>query len=240
MLPKYIVLDIEGTVSSMKFVSDVLFPYARARLRSHLEKTFESVETQADIELLRQQAAADNAAFPPASEISASNIIDAAVTLCVSHMDADRKTTALKSLQGHIWTQGFACGDLRAELYSDVPDALATWRAQGIKTYIYSSGSRQAQRDLFANTTVGDLRPYLCGFFDTTSGSKIEGASYGNIALSLGVDSPGDILFATDNILEARAAAAAGWSVVVADRPGNQPLPSDCEFKVVRSMVEIF
>ena len=53
-----------------------------------------------------------------------------------------------------------------------MPDALVRWRAAGLKTYIYSSGSRQAQADLFGNTSAGDLRPYLCGFFDTTSGLK--------------------------------------------------------------------
>ena len=46
------------------------------------------------------------------------------------------------NVQGHIWAEGFAKGELRAELYSDVADALTVWRARGIKTYIYSSGSR--------------------------------------------------------------------------------------------------
>lgn len=54
-----------------------------------------------------------------------------------------------------------------------MPDALAQWRRAGIKCYIYSSGSRGAQKDLLGRTTVGDLRPYLQGFFDTTSGPKV-------------------------------------------------------------------
>ena len=238
-VPSCIVLDIEGTVAPISFVADVLFPYAKARLRSHLDASFDTAETQGDIELLRQQAAADGAPFPDASA-SKEDIIAAAVASCEAQMAEDRKTTALKALQGHIWREGFASGELRAELFRDVPDALARWRNQGIKTYIYSSGSRQAQRDLFAFTTVGDLRPYLYGFFDTTSGIKIETPAYHNIALSLGTDSPSDILFATDNILEARAAAAAGWRAVVVDRPGNKPLPPDCEFKVVTSIDEVF
>lgn len=237
--PNCVVLDIEGTVASIAFVAEVLFPYARARLRAHLESTYSSEETQGDLELLRQQAAADGVVFPPTSAPQ-NEVVAAAVALCESHMNADRKTTALKALQGHIWTKGFAAGELKAEPFRDVPDALATWRSQGIKTYIYSSGSRQAQRDLFGHTTVGDLRPYLSGFFDTTSGPKVEAPSYKNIALSLGVDTPGEILFATDNINEARAAVAAGWQVVMADRPGNAQLPADCEFRVVTSMVDLF
>ena len=54
-LPTAIVLDIEGTVASISYVTDVLFPYAQQRLRSHLEATFDSEETQADLDLLRQQ-----------------------------------------------------------------------------------------------------------------------------------------------------------------------------------------
>jgi len=42
---------------------------------------------------------------------------------------------------------------------------------------------------------------------------QVEAGSYKNIALSLGVDAPGDVLFATDNVHEAEAAVAAGWQV---------------------------
>jgi len=240
-VPSHIVLDIEGTVAPISFVTDTLFPYARARLKSHLEENFDSAETQSDLELLREQARADGTPLPDATSASKKDFITAAVAYCEAQMSADRKTTALKSLQGHIWREGFASGQLRADLYRDVPDALATWRSQGIKTYIYSSGSRQAQRDLFAHTQVGDLRPYLSGFFDTTSGVKVEAQSYTHIALSLGADDPSDILFATDNVLEASAAGQAGWRAVVVDRPGNKPLPENySEFKVVTSMQDLF
>lgn len=240
-LPSHVVLDIEGTVAPISFVADILFPYAQARLKSHLEENFDSAETQSDLDLLRHQALADGAPLPDASSASKEEIITAAVASCEAQMAADRKTTALKSLQGHIWRHGFASGQLRAELFRDVPDALATWRSQGIKTYIYSSGSRQAQRDLFAHTQVGDLRPYLSGFFDTTSGVKVEAGSYANIALSLGADDPSDILFATDNVLEAEAAGRAGWRAVVVDRPGNKPLPENySDFKVVTTMEDLF
>lgn len=214
-LPTAIVADIEGTIASISYVTDILFPYAQQRLGSHLEATYDSAETQEDLALLRQQAQADSAAgmaVPAIPDPSTGReaVIAAAVANCEAQMQADRKTTALKSLQGHIWAGGFARGELKGELFADVPDALAHWRAAGIKTYIYSSGSRAAQKDLLSCTSVGDLRPYLAGFFDTTSGPKVDSSSYRNIALSLGVDSPSELLFATDNILEAEAAAAAG------------------------------
>ena len=81
-------------------------------------------------------------------------IIAASVTNATAQMDADRKTTGLKALQGCIWHGGFATGELKGELFRDVPDALQLLRNLGIKTYIYSSGSRQAQADLFGHTTV--------------------------------------------------------------------------------------
>jgi methionine salvage enolase-phosphatase E1 len=64
---------------------------------------------------------------------------------------------------------------------------------------------------------------------------QVEAGSYRNIALSLGVDSPEEVLFATDNILEVQAAAEAGWQVVLADRPGNKPLPAGHAFAVATS-----
>lgn len=53
-------------------------------------------------------------------------------------------------------------------------------------------------------TQAGDLRPYLSGFFDTTSGAKSEPSSYKEIALTLGMDSPSELLFATDVLAEAQ------------------------------------
>ena len=75
--------------------------------------------------------------------------------------------------QGHIWRNGYKSGSLQCPLYPDVVPALQHWDARGVKVYIYSSGSRLAQRDLFAHTTQGDVRRHLSGYFDTASGSKV-------------------------------------------------------------------
>ncbi len=222
-------------------------------------------------------------------------------------------------LQGHIWQEGFASGELTADLFPDVQPAMAAWISQGLKTYIYSSGSRQAQKNLFGYTSMGDLRGLLSGFFDTASGAKVghyslfstrllvckcvyllsndslsnyhywgiadctaklslskrcfdedcdtkfslkmqhqsiaddiigtkpymtmllqvNSSSYDNIALSLGVDKPSQIIFATDSILEAEAAATAGWQVALTVRPGNKPLPAQHSFRIIHSMQEL-
>lgn len=124
---------------------------------------------------------------------------------------------------------------MTAELFRDVPDALTDLVRAGIKTYIYSSGSRHAQRLFFGHTQAGNMRPYLCGFFDTTSGPKVESRSYKEIALSLGVDCPSKIMFATDVHAEAVAARDAGWSVVIVKRPGNKELPANNDFRVIET-----
>lgn len=102
--PVAIVLDIEGTVAPISYVTDTLFPYAKSRLRSHLEATYESKETQADLELLRRQAAEDAAAGRnvvqiPGGDAGRDAVVAAAVVNCEAQMAEDRKTTALKALQ---------------------------------------------------------------------------------------------------------------------------------------------
>lgn len=51
-------LDIEGTITPISFVTDTLFPYARDHLEEHLQGTFDSDETQADIALLQDEVSA--------------------------------------------------------------------------------------------------------------------------------------------------------------------------------------
>jgi methylthioribulose 1-phosphate dehydratase/enolase-phosphatase E1 len=201
----------------------------------------ESEAVDAHLAALRAQAAADAAAglavppIPP-PEAGREAVVAGAIANVAAQMASDRKTTALKALQGDIWTGGFQSGALQSDLFPDVAPALTRWARSGIKTYIFSSGSRRAQRDLFAHTPAGDLRPTLCGFFDTTSGAKADKAAYESIAASVGVNSPSELLFATDVLAEAEAAAAAGWRVALVVRPGNAALPEGHGFRVVESM----
>lgn len=244
-LPTAVVLDIEGTVAPISYVANVMFPYANTHLREHLEHTKDSPETQEDIELIRKQAQEDVAAGLPGAiplkEGSQQELLASAAAWALAASAADRKVTALKTLQGHVWRRAFSSGALRAELFRDVPDALQRWRDAGVKTYIYSSGSREAQRLFFGYSTAGDLRPYLCGFFDTTSGAKQEEKSYRNIALALGVDATEtqQVLFATDMLGEAEAARKAGWNAVLVTRPGNPPLPEGHGFRLVSSLDQL-
>ncbi|KAK9833181.1 hypothetical protein WJX74_009483 [Apatococcus lobatus] len=242
-LPTAVVLDIEGTIVPLSFVSNVLFPYAKTHLRTHLYNTWDSAQTQSDIALVRNQCASDHAFKRPTAmkvpvpgpAASREDLISAVIANLEAAMAADEKNPALKTLQGHVWHAGFEAGELCGALFDDVLPALAQWHSQGIKTYIYSSGSRTAQADLFSHTQQGDVREYLSGFFDTSSGAKVDVESYHNLALSIGAEAS-RLVFATDVAAEAVAAKAAGWQAVLVMRPGNKPLAPGHGCPVVESL----
>ncbi|MDU4354820.1 acireductone synthase [Phytobacter diazotrophicus] len=196
-----IVTDIEGTTSDIRFVHNVLFPYARERLPAFLnaQQYIEPVKTILDN--LREEIAQP--------EATTADLLD---TL-VQFMDEDRKSTPLKALQGIIWRDGYVNGDFTGHLYPDVLPALEKWKAKGIDLYVYSSGSVAAQKLLFGYSDEGDITHLFSGYFDTLVGAKREVQSYRNIAEQLGVP-PGQILFLSDIHQELDAAAQTGLRTI--------------------------
>ena len=201
-----ILTDIEGTTSSISFVEDVLFPYARAHLPAF-------VVTHADDPAVQHwlHEAAKEAGLVSASQ---QELID----LLVEWIDMDRKSTALKALQGMIWKDGYASGEYRAHVYPEVASRLRAWHAAGKRLYVYSSGSVPAQKLLFAHTDAGDLTPLFSGYFDTETGGKRDAESYRRIAEAIGLP-PSAILFLSDVVAELDAAKAAGMETILLARP---------------------
>jgi enolase-phosphatase E1 len=196
--PKVILLDIEGTTTSIAYVAEILFPYARERI-------------PAWVPIHREELAPVFAAMPPGDPVA---------TL-LGWMDVDAKETALKDIQGRIWREGYEAGALKAHVYPDTPVALRRWTEAGIAVCIYSSGSIEAQKLIFAHSEAGDLTGYLSGYFDTTTGPKREARSYAAIAAALKLD-PADILFISDVAAETDAAKAAGLRALLIDRDTGQ------------------
>lgn len=211
-----VLLDVEGTTTPIDFVTGVLFPFARRRLRGFLGARARDADVAGDLALLRSDHAAERlrGESPPPAE-------DAAA-FAEWLMDRDRKAPGLKALQGRLWEEGYRSGELRSIVYDDVPGALALWRRDGLRIAIYSSGSVLAQRLLFAHTAAGDLTPLLDAYFDTTTGPKKEPASYRRIATLMELD-PASILFVSDVPQELDAALAAGFRTRLSLRPGNAP-----------------
>lgn len=219
-----ILLDIEGTTTPLAFVHDTLFAYARSHVRQFLEQHHSSKNVRADLDGLHQEHQADVRATlnPPALDYD--SWLESMVTYIEWLMARDRKSTALKSLQGKIWQDGYQSGSLLSPVFDDVPGAFRRWRKQNRSIAIFSSGSALAQQLLFSHTRAGDLTPYISAYFDTTTGAKSESASYQKIALAL-ERSPEEVVFISDVTAELDAARTASFRVLLCERPGNRPQP---------------
>lgn len=204
-----VLLDIEGTTTPISFVHEQLFPYARARVREFLDQHASDDDIQRLVSELRglQNAATGGG---PAGDI---------VPFIHFLIDNDRKLGPLKALQGRIWEQGYAIGEIEGEVYADVLPAFDRWTRADVRVAIFSSGSVLAQQLLFAHSTAGDLSPYINAYFDTAVGPKGDAASYRRIVEALDRRSPAQILFISDVVPELDAARDAGLRTLLCVRP---------------------
>ena len=217
-------LDVEGTTSPVSLVSEQLFPYARRHMEAFLRAHDRKVVVQADLAMLYEENQVEKDSAAP--RISDAANLDQAMAYLLWLMERDRKSTALKSLQGKVWKDGYEAGELVGTVFPDVPEALAQWSAKA-KVAIYSSGSVEAQKLIFGHSSAGDLTPFLAAYFDTRVGPKTSAASYAAIAAAMGVET-GEVLFVSDVVRELNPARKAGCMTRLALREGNAPV-SDAE-----------
>jgi 2,3-diketo-5-methylthio-1-phosphopentane phosphatase len=242
-------LDVEGTVAPISLVTEQLFPYARAHFAIFLEQNAGNPEVESDLALLAEENRAESesevphisslepaqqlrapSGYPgptsgPGSRLASGERVgnkEAALAYLLWLMDRDRKSTALKSLQGKIWKAGFESGELKGTLFPDVPQALARWAAHG-RVAIYSSGSTSAQQLLFRYSIFGDLTNIIAAYFDTRTGAKTASASYAAIAAAMAVE-PHQVCFFSDVVRELDPAREAGLETRLVIRDGNAPV----------------
>jgi enolase-phosphatase E1 len=209
----YILLDIEGTTTDIRFVHQVLFPYSARRLKGFVAENHDKGEVRDALESVRQTVLKAEGRTIAGDE---------AVDVLLDWIAEDRKHTALKTLQGLIWRTGYEQGDYRSHLYGEVPGCLKQWQEHGIRLGIYSSGSVQAQKLLFRYTAYGDLTPFFSHYFDTRVGGKKEPASYRTIATELAF-APETLLFLSDVAEELDAAREAGFQTIQICRDEEVP-----------------
>lgn len=202
---KAIVTDIEGTTSSISFVRDVLFPYARAALPKFIEDNHSKLEVSLYIKRIAEQ-----------TQISA-NDLDSIINTLITWIDHDVKNTNLKALQGMIWVDGYLNGTYAAPVYEDAYKQLLQWQQAGIPLYVYSSGSVPAQKLFFKHSQKGDLTVLFSDYFDTEMGGKRSASSYSAIAEHIKIPAE-NILFLSDIVEELDAAREAGWQTILIDR----------------------
>ena len=210
---KAIVTDIEGTTSSLSFVKDILFPYARAQLAEYVHA---HIQDEA-IQLIQADSS---------KEVGQDLSIEQLIIQLIQWIDEDKKVTPLKSLQGLIWEAGYQKSDFKGHVYQDAVDNLQLWKSKGLSLYIYSSGSVYAQKLLFGHTEYGDLNPLFSGYFDTHIGGKRESSSYAKITEEIGLPAE-QLLFLSDIKEELDAAKAAGMQTIWLTREGITDLDAE-------------
>ena len=210
---KAIVTDIEGTTSSLSFVKDILFPYARAQLAEYVHA---HIQDEA-IQLIQADSS---------KEVGQDLSIEQLIIQLIQWIDEDKKVTPLKSLQGLIWEAGYQKGDFKGHVYQDAVDNLQLWKSKGLSLYIYSSGSVYAQKLLFGHTEYGDLNPLFSGYFDTHIGGKRESSSYAKITEEIGLPAE-QLLFLSDIKEELDAAKAVGMQTIWLTREGVTDLDAE-------------
>lgn len=213
-----ILTDIEGTTSSIRFVHDTLFPYARKHMATFLREHASEPAVREQLDAVSEEAGTPLC-------------LDMAIQTLCDWIDADRKSTPLKALQGMIWEHGYRDGELIGHVYPDAVEAMRMWHAHGLRLAIYSSGSVQAQKLIFGHTAYGDLTPLFTDFFDTRIGHKRESQAYQNIASAMAMPAT-DILFLSDVEEELDAAAAVGMATCQLIRP-DEGIPGSGHPKAV-------
>lgn len=218
-----VVTDIEGTTSSLSFVKEVLFPYARSRLAGFVKDHCDDPDVQDLLGEVRHWVGQELA-------------LEEIIAQLEQWSDADQKIAPLKSLQGMIWQAGYEKGDFLGHIYPDAVSRLKEWKNQGLDLYVFSSGSVAAQQLLFAHTAFGDLTPLFSGFFDTRTGSKQAAQAYRKIASAIGIEAAA-VLFLSDVRAELDAAQEAGMKTTWLIREGA--MPEQTIHPAVRSFSEI-
>ncbi len=233
-----ILLDIEGTTSSVSFVYDVMFPYVLRELDAYLDAAWNGPSLAPVLDQIAKDAGSEDFATWTADCSDEAERRAQVATEIRRLMDNDVKATGLKALQGMIWKDGFERGEMVAQVFDDVPEALEAWTSAGLRVYIYSSGSIAAQKLFFGHCEAGNLLKYFSGHFDTTTGPKKEAKSYDTIAAEVG-EAAEKVLFISDIVAELEAAKAVGMDTRLSIRPGNKPVEDGHMHEAITSFAQV-
>jgi enolase-phosphatase E1 len=210
---RFVLMDIEGTTTSISFVYEVLFPYFQNNIqRLEKVKNLKQVKQAFDQvkEIVKKE---ENLELNSDQEI---------INKLLLWSKEDRKVTPLKTVQGVLWQTGYKTGEIVGHVYPEVPVKLMEWKNKRLRMGIFSSGSVAAQKLLFGYTATGDLNRYLEHYFDTKTGPKREVTTYREIANKINFE-PKHILFLSDIVEELEAAQEAGFQTIQLTRPGTVP-----------------
>ena len=241
MNQQHLLLDIEGTTCPVTFVSEILFPFAEREL-SHYVTEHESDSNQnRSIQDARREWESDQS--PESQHLKKQvselqiNEVEGLIQYLKHLISIDRKSTALKDLQGQLWEHGYRKGELKSELFPETAECLRQWHQQKISLSVYSSGSIHAQKLLYRHSSSGNLEALFSHWFDTHTGPKKSSESYAIITKELN-SSPKNIWFVSDNREECNAALEAGMNTLFSLRASN-PDREPRDHRVIESLHEV-
>ena len=238
---QHLLLDIEGTTCPVSFVSKILFPFAKRELSSYLIQNAHNGNQSQTIQKAKKEWAEDQSvkSVQLKKQVDLQEISEMdALTQYLEHLIViDKKSTALKDIQGEIWELGYSNGELKAELFPETVECLQQWHRQGITLSVYSSGSIHAQKLLYRYTSEGNLETLFSHWFDTHTGPKKASQSYTTIATQSNT-APENIWFISDNGEECDAARKAGIKTLFSLRDGN-PDRDPRDHEVIQSLREV-
>ena len=239
--PQHLLLDIEGTTCPVSFVSEVLFPFAKQELSYYIKQYWNDNTHNKPIQEAKKEFLDDQSteSMRIKKQLSQGEIqdIDGLIQYLKHLISIDKKSTALKDLQGKIWEYGYNNGELKSVLFPETAECLRQWHEQGLTLSVYSSGSIHAQKLLYRHSTEGNLESLFSHWFDTHTGPKKSTESYTKITQHLN-SSPNSIWFVSDNGVECDAARAAGMHTLFSLRNGN-PDRDPKHHKIIESLREV-
>lgn len=232
---KAILLDIEGTTTPIDFVHKTLFPFAAERIGAFVAENFDAIE--AEIAQLKNEYRKDFTEQIYGRDFRA-DAPESVTNYLKFLIEVDRKSTALKSIQGKIWQKGYESGELKSVMFEDVPAAFERWKSEGKTIAIYSSGSRLAQKLIFKYSNFGDLSGFISHYFDTNTGHKREAESYVKIAHTLN-HPPKRVAFVSDISAELDAARNAGMKTSLVIREDNAQIKNENNYETIYDFTEV-
>lgn len=232
---KAILLDIEGTTTTIDFVHETLFSYSKEKMSGFLSENPGGLKTE--IGELKKKYAIDFAEQLYGRRLDENEPVTIANYLRFL-IDTGSSSSFLTSVQERIWLQGYESGELETVVFEDVLPAFERWKKEEIEVAIFSSMSVSVQKTLFGHTDHGDLTVFIDEYFDSSSGAKNEPESYKKITEILGF-APDEIVFISDSTDELDAARKAGLRTILSLRKGNAPITGDATHQIVENFDEI-